>query len=65
MAGKDLPEVGEIAEAAGYIWSRASKIVDAFDRGVGDQLSAHSGYLIVAQFLNFAVLVSFGKQRQT
>jgi hypothetical protein len=34
MAGKDLPEVGEIAEAAGYIWSRASKIVDAFDRGV-------------------------------
>jgi hypothetical protein len=26
--------VGESAEAAAYVWSRAPKIVDAFDRGV-------------------------------
>lgn len=32
--GKAFPEVGESAEAAAYIWSRAPKIVDAFDRGV-------------------------------
>jgi len=34
MAGKDVPEVGESAEAAAYVWSRAPKIVDTFDRGV-------------------------------
>eukprot|EP01037_Dinobryon_pediforme_P015089 gene15090-15229_t len=32
--GKTFPEVGESAEAAAYVWSRAPKIVDAFDRGV-------------------------------
>lgn len=32
--GKTFPEVGDIAEAAAYVWSRAPKIVDAFDRGV-------------------------------
>lgn len=32
--GKIFPEVGESAEAAAYVWSRAPKIVDAFDRGV-------------------------------
>ena len=26
--------MGESAEAAAYVWSRAPKIVDAFDRGV-------------------------------
>lgn len=31
--GKAFPEVGESAEAAAYVWSRAPKIVDAFDRG--------------------------------
>jgi hypothetical protein len=32
--GKTFPEVGESAEAAAYVWSRAPKIVDAFDCGV-------------------------------
>ncbi|MCA4910382.1 MAG: hypothetical protein ING72_08570 [Methylobacterium sp.] len=32
--GKTFPEVGKSAEAAAYVWSRAPKIVDAFDRGV-------------------------------
>lgn len=32
--GKTFPEVGESTEAAAYVWSRAPKIVDAFDRGV-------------------------------
>ena len=32
--GKTFPEVGESAEAAACVWSRAPKIVDAFDRGV-------------------------------
>lgn len=32
--GKTFPEVDESAEAAAYIWSRAPKIADAFDRGV-------------------------------
>lgn len=32
--GKTFPEVGDSAEAAAYVWSRAPKIVDAFDRGV-------------------------------
>jgi broad specificity phosphatase PhoE len=32
--GKTFPEVGESAEAAAYVWSRAPKIVHAFDRGV-------------------------------
>ena len=32
--GKTFPEAGESAEAAAYVWSRAPKIVDAFDRGV-------------------------------
>ena len=32
--GKTFPQVGESAEAAAYIWSRAPKIFDAFDRGV-------------------------------
>jgi hypothetical protein len=32
--GKVFPEVGESVEAAAYVWSRAPKIVDAFDRGV-------------------------------
>lgn len=32
--GKTFPEMGESAEAAAYVWSRAPKIVDAFDRGV-------------------------------
>ena len=32
--GKTFPEVGESAEAAAYVWSRAPKIVDAFNRGV-------------------------------
>jgi hypothetical protein len=31
--GKTFPEVGESAEAAAYVSSRAPKIVDAFDRG--------------------------------
>ncbi len=34
MVGKTFPEVGERAEAATYIWSRAPEIVDAFDRGM-------------------------------
>ncbi|MDQ0304491.1 DUF6441 family protein [Ancylobacter polymorphus] len=34
MLGKDLPKVGENAQAAANVWSRASKLVDAFDRGV-------------------------------
>lgn len=34
LRGKTFPEVGESAEAAAYVWSRAPKIVDAFDRGV-------------------------------
>ena len=32
--GKTFPELGESAEAAAYVWSRAPKIVDAYDRGV-------------------------------
>ncbi|MDH4442136.1 MAG: DUF6441 family protein [Rhizobium sp.] len=32
--GKTFPEVGESAEAAAYVWSRARKIIDAFNRGV-------------------------------
>jgi hypothetical protein len=32
--GKTFPEVGDSTEAAAYVWSRAPKIVDAFDRGV-------------------------------
>ena len=32
--GKTFPEVGESAEAAAYVWSRAPKVVDAYDRGV-------------------------------
>lgn len=32
--GKTFPEAGESAEGAAYVWSRAPKIVDAFDRGV-------------------------------
>jgi hypothetical protein len=32
--GKTFPEVGESVEAAAYVWSKAPKIIDAFDRGV-------------------------------
>lgn len=32
--GKTFPEASESLEAAAYVWSRAPKIVDAFDRGV-------------------------------
>jgi hypothetical protein len=32
--GKTFPEAGESLEAAAYVWSRAPKIIDAFDRGV-------------------------------
>ena len=32
--GKTFPEVGESAEAAAFVWSKAPKIIDAFDRGV-------------------------------
>ena len=32
--GKVFPEVGESAEAAAYVWSKAPKLIDAFDRGV-------------------------------
>ena len=32
--GKTFPEIGESAEAAAYVWSRAPNILDAFDRGV-------------------------------
>lgn len=31
--GKAFPETGESLEAAAFVWSRAPKIVDAFDRG--------------------------------
>jgi hypothetical protein len=32
--GKVFPEVGESAEAAAYVWSKAPKLINAFDRGV-------------------------------
>lgn len=32
--GKTFPEAGESLEAAAYVWSKAPKIIDAFDRGV-------------------------------
>ena len=32
--GKVFPEVGESADAAAYVWSKAPKLIDAFDRGV-------------------------------
>ena len=32
--GKTFPEVGESAEAAASVWSRAPNIIDSFDRGV-------------------------------
>jgi hypothetical protein len=32
--GKTFPEHGQSLEAAAFVWSRAPKIVDAFDRGV-------------------------------
>jgi hypothetical protein len=44
--GKTFPEVGESAEAAAYVWSRAPKIVDAFDRGVTIR-SARGFYLAI------------------
>jgi hypothetical protein len=44
--GKTFPEAGESAEAAAYVWSRAPKIVDAFDRGVVIR-SANGFYLAI------------------
>ncbi|MFZ5792108.1 MAG: DUF6441 family protein [Pseudomonadota bacterium] len=32
--GKVFPETGESIEAAAFVWSRAPKLIDAFDRGV-------------------------------
>ena len=32
--GKVFPEVGESVEAAAFVWSKAPKLIDAFDRGV-------------------------------
>ena len=32
--GKVFPEVGESGEAAAFVWSKAPKLIDAFDRGV-------------------------------
>jgi hypothetical protein len=32
--GKTFPETGESLGAASYVWSRAPKLIDAFDRGV-------------------------------
>lgn len=32
--GKTFPETGESAEAAAFVWSKAPRIIDAFDRGV-------------------------------
>ena len=32
--GKVFPEAGESVEAAAYVWSKAPKLIDAFDRGV-------------------------------
>lgn len=32
--GKTFPEVGESAEAAAFVWSKAPKIIDTVDRGV-------------------------------
>lgn len=32
--GKVFPETGDSMEAAAFVWSRAPKLIDAFDRGV-------------------------------
>lgn len=32
--GKVFPEAGDSMEAAAFVWSRAPKLIDAFDRGV-------------------------------
>jgi hypothetical protein len=32
--GKVFPEIGESVEAAAFVWSKAPKLIDAFDRGV-------------------------------
>lgn len=32
--GKVFPEVGESVEAAAFVWSKAPKLINAFDRGV-------------------------------
>lgn len=40
--GMTFPELGESAEAAAYVWSKAPKIIDAFDRGV--TIRSHDGF---------------------
>jgi Family of unknown function (DUF6441) len=46
--GKTCPERGESLEAAAYVWSKAPKIVDAFDRGV--VIRTHRGRFLALSY---------------